>query len=264
MRVFHNPDYYRVDFLDERFYTNNVKFLPSVTTILEVFPKGYGFTEWLKQVGYNADEIVRKAAEQGSKIHNAIDDFLKGYEITWQDSLSGKINFTAEEWKMLMRFVEFYTSYEPVVIASEATFISEKLGFAGTLDMVCEINGQLWLIDYKSSNAIHDTHELQISAYAMLWNEVNERKIDHTGILHLKALTRGADKYGKKIQGEGWQLKTFAQNYQDTFKIFLHTQAIWQYNNPDPKPKNLVYPDRFSIENLQTLKDLKQQQYENY
>lgn len=47
MAILHKSARGRIDFLDERFYTND-HFYPSVTTVLEVLPKGAGFYQWLK------------------------------------------------------------------------------------------------------------------------------------------------------------------------------------------------------------------------
>lgn len=246
MKVFHNPQNKQVNVLDERFYTkDDITFYPSVTTVLDVYPKGYGFAQWLKDLGHNADEVVRRAGEQGSKIHSGIDLFHKGHELRWLDP-EGKSLYSLEEWQMICRFMEFWNKYQPEVIACEISFVNDTYKTGGTIDLVCKIMNQIWIVDYKSSNAIHTTHELQLAAYATCWNDENPNyKVDRTGILWLKAATRGEDKTGKKIQGAGWQLKEFDRKYPDAFKLFTHTRAIWDEENPDYKPKNLIYPDRF-------------------
>jgi hypothetical protein len=63
----------------------------------------------------------------------------------------------------------------------------------------------------------------------------------------LRAQTRGEDKTRKKIQGAGWQLKEFDRNYEDGFKLFQHTKALWNEENPNYKPKNLIYPISFKL-----------------
>lgn len=251
MKIFHNPEIQQINFLDERFYTvDNETFYPSVTTVLEVYPKGYGFIQWLKDNGNNADEVVRRAAEQGSNVHDAIDEYLKGNPIEWGANGS---NYLFEEWQMICKFIEFWQALKPTLYASEVKIISEKFKLGGTIDIVCEINfnnkKERWLIDTKTSNGIHTSHELQLAAYAKMWNEQHpELKIDRTGVMWLKAQTRGADKKGVSIQGKGWQIKEFPRHYEDAFKLYEHTRAIWDEENPDYKPKNLTYPDRFQLQ----------------
>ena len=244
MKIFHNPKLEIIDYLDERFYTfDGLKFFPSSTTILGAYPKGYGFNEWLKKQGFNADEELRKAGEQGTKIHNGIDAYLLGEELTWVRE-DGQPNYTIEEWKMLNRFVEFENKQKPETLAQEISLLDEELGYGGTIDRVCVIAGEIWLIDYKSSNYIHKSHELQLASYIALWNKMYpEYKIQKHGILHLKAMTRGESRTGE-IQGKGWQLKPIARPWHDAYKVFDHTKAIWNEENPNYVPKNEIFPDK--------------------
>ena len=246
MKILHDKEAHQINYLDERFYTNDGEtFYPSVTTVLEVYPKGYFFNQWLKDLGMNADEVLRRAGEVGSNVHEGIESYLKGNELKWMLD-NGEQNFTFEEWLMILKFVEFWQTYKPELLSTEKNLISENLKLGGTLDITCIINGEKWLIDAKTSNYIWKTHELQLAAYAMMENEKEDR-VDRVGIMHLKALTRGPDKAGKKIQGKGWQLKEFNRHYTEAWKIFEHTYKIWQEENPVYKPKNMIYADRVSM-----------------
>jgi hypothetical protein len=249
MKIFIDEDANQLNILDERYYQsrkNKDVYYPGVTTILDAYYKGYGYSEWLKQVGYNADEIVKKAAEQGSNVHEMIENYLKGFEINWE--FEGKQLYTLNEWKMFCKFIEFFETYKLEILAIEFVFCNEDLGFGGCIDLICRINDQIWLIDHKTSNYIHKTHELQISAYRTAWNALNlQYEIQRSGILWLNAATRGADKQGKKIQGKGWQLKEFGRNFQEAFRLFEHTQAIWIEEHPNYKPKNQIYPASFKL-----------------
>jgi hypothetical protein len=250
--IFYDGEAKKITVLDDRFYQsskNSDKYYPGVTTILECYPKGYGFVEWLKQTGYNAETILEKAAEQGSNIHSMIEMYLSEIEVKWATNEGDRI-WTLAEWEMLNKFVAFYLKYQPEVLAVEFVFCEDELGYGGTIDLICKINDQIWLIDHKSSNYIHKSHELQLAAYCTAWNKLNPQyKIERTGIMWLRAQTRGEDKTGKKIQGSGWQLKEFDRNYEDGFKLFQHTQALWNEENPNYKPKNLFYPISFKLKN---------------
>jgi hypothetical protein len=247
--IFYNGDAKQINVLDERFYESQKNpgvFYPSVTTILEAYYKGYGYYEWLKQVGFNADEIMRKAGDQGTNVHNMIESYLKGNKVNWIKE-DGSVNYTLEEWQMLCKFIEFFQREKPEILTIEFNIVSESMKYGGTIDMICRMRNQVWLIDHKTSNYIHKTHELQLSAYATAWNELNPNyKIDRCGILWLKASTRGEGK-GDVIQGVGWQLKEFDRPYLEAFKLFEHTQAIWNEENPNYKPKNLIYPSEFQL-----------------
>lgn len=247
MKIIHDQVAQQINYLDERFYTEDgVTYLPSVTTILDVYPKGYGYIQWLKNMGINAGQVVKEAGEQGSRIHNAIDSYINGEEIAWVDD-KGRQNYSFDEWMMILKFVEFWNMYSPVIIKNEVSLVDAELGYGGTIDLVCKIGDEIWLIDYKSSNYVHKSHELQLSAYRALWNKKNpEAKIVRSGILHLKSLTRGTN--GTKIQGKGWKMEEFERPWQDALSLFRHTQAIWKEENPNYTPKNEQYPDRVKLQ----------------
>jgi len=256
MKVFYNGDSQRIDIIDERFYESKKTpgvFFPGVTTVLEAYMKGYGFTQWLKDVGHSAEEILRRTGEVGSHVHEMIDFYLKGFEVSWLDA-NDKNLYTLEEWQLFSKAVEFFEKFKPEILTGEFNFCNESRRYGGTIDLICKINNEIWLIDHKTSNAIYKTHELQVAAYVTAWNDLNPQyPIKRTGILWLKAATRGEDKQGKKIQGEGWQLKEFDRPYQDAFRLFEHTQAIWEEENPNWKPKNLTYPVTYKMGNETSL-----------
>lgn len=282
-KIFHNPENKQINFLDCRYYTvDNVIFYPSVTTVLGIYPKGYGFSKWLKENGEKSDEILEAAGEEGSKVHDAIDQLIKGKEIKWThtfidtlqiqsvestarflddcaNGMQGKYYkevqfFNESEWQMILKFADFVEKNEPVFIANEFNIISDTMRIGGTLDIVCDIAGERWLVDIKTSNYIHKTHELQLAVYAKMFNEKNpDMPIDRVGILWLKAATRGEDKKGKNIQGHGWQLKEFDRHYEDSYKLFRHVRAIWDEENPNYRPKNMIYPDRLKLSLLKAI-----------
>lgn len=243
-KIFHDIENKRIDFLDERFYLASDNgfeiYYPSVTHILDTtYPKGAGFFKYLKRNGMDADKILEEAGQSGSKIHDAIDRYIKGETVHWDDLV-----YSLDEWKQILKAIEFFEKFNPEVMENEVSITNDTHKLGGTIDLVCKLNGDIWLIDYKSSNAIYKTHELQIAAYAIMWNEVfPDKMIKYTGILHTKADTRGEDKKGKSVQGKGWKLITFDRSYEDAFRIFKHAHAIFNEENPNPKPLNKVYPD---------------------
>jgi len=235
-----------IEFLDDRFYPveteNGMIYYPSVTTVLDVYPKGAQFEQWLKDVGNSAGVIATRAAESGSKVHDAIYKLDEGIELEWNDAV-----YSFEEWQGILRFKDFYDRFKPKDIAHETMIYSHKHKYAGMADKVCEIDGKIWLIDYKFGNAIYQTYWLQIVAYKNAWNEIHPNmKVEEVGILHLKAATRTEGKKGS-IQGVGWRLAQPDQTHERLYEIFLKTLDIFYFENPDPRPKNLIYPSKIKL-----------------
>jgi len=240
MKIFAHENLNRIDVLDERFYTtDNETYYPSVTTVLDAYPKGAGFREWLKANGAGSDQIVKEAAERGSNVHNAIEHILLGRELKW--ITNGVPAYTLEEWQMICKYLEFHQEYiQPgEQVAAETMLFSKTLRLGGTCDMVAKINGETWLIDFKTSNGLYKTHEIQLAVYKEMWDEHNSPKIDRYGILWLNSSHRTK----RQFQGIGWQLKEFTDSHEYNLQLYHHTRALWDCENPNYKPRNMSYPN---------------------
>ena len=73
-----------------------------------------------------------------------------------------------------------------------------------------------------------------------LYGETHNQIIEDTGVLWLKASTRGEGK-GDSIQGKGWQLKQYGE-IATNFKMFQNIYEIYKMENPDFKPMTLLLP----------------------
>jgi hypothetical protein len=242
--VEYSNDNKQVNVLDKRFYRRNEKYYPSVSSILNYFPKNQYFHSWLKDVGHNSDIIAQKAAWEGTQVHNAIESFLEGNEITWIDK-DGNALYNLDVWRMILRFADFWNTIQPELISTEYHLFSDEYEFAGTADIICRIDGKLHLLDIKTSNSIHSSYNLQLAAYAVAWNETHDALIERTGILWLKAATRGE---GKKdaIQGKGWQLKP-SDGIATNFEMFKKIYDIYKLENPESKPIIELLPTSIKI-----------------
>jgi len=242
--VEYSEDNKQINVLDQRFYRRDGKYYPSVSSILNYFPKNKFFHEWLKDVGHNSEIIASKAAAEGTQVHNAVEEFLNGNEINWIDE-QGNAKYSLEVWKMILKFAEFWNTHKPELIATEYHLFSDNHQYAGTADLIVRINNQIWLLDIKTSNSLHTSYNLQLAAYAVAWNETHNDLIERTGILWLKASTRGEGK-GDTIQGKGWQLKV-VDGIASNMEMFLKIRDIYDLENPESKPITELLPTSVKI-----------------
>lgn len=234
----------RIDYLDNRFYrAPSGAMVPSVTTLLEAWPKGPAYYEWLKRNGENSDRIMEDAGDRGSTVHELTELLDRGGEVSAAGENGPR--YRMSEWSMLERYVEFRQRHTPAITEIETQLISEELGYAGTLDRVLELNGERWIIDLKTSNAIYDHFHLQTAAYLSLYAHLGN--IDaakavgiRRGILHLNAKTRTYGK-GDAIQGPGWQLIESPNSFEEDLDLFGACCKMWHAINRDVKPRNLSY-----------------------
>jgi hypothetical protein len=234
----------QVNVLDSRFYRREGNYYPSVTSVLNYFPKNQFFHSWLKDVGHNSDIIASKAAGEGTQVHTAVDNFLNGQEITWIDEF-GNAKYNLDVWRMILRFADFWNTHKPELIATEYHLFSDEHKYAGTADLVVRLFDNIWLLDLKTSNSLHTSYDLQLAAYATAWNETHDEKVTHTGILWVKANTRGEGK-GEKIQGKGWELKV-VNDIEKNFTMFKNIYEIYTLENPNFKPVTETLPTSVKI-----------------
>lgn len=225
-----------VEIFDAHWYkVNDDLYYPSVTSVLGTLNKGFGYDEWLRNVGWNSKLILEKAQRSGSKIHHAIELFLQNNTILPDD-------FEEEEWVKMCNFANWFNNLNIKVIATENELIDDDMQLAGTCDFVCKIDDTVYLIDFKTGNAIHEISHLQTACYTEMWNKHNKIKIQKAGILHVGASTRTQkDLNNKGIKFEETDLPKYS-------KLFHHTLEI--YNEMyRQKPPLLKYPCSLKIEN---------------
>jgi hypothetical protein len=232
--------------LDVRFYTpdGGINYFPSVTTILDAYPKTAAFYEWLKKMGGDADSIRDEAGIKGSVVHQLTEAYDKGETVSLID-LDGRIRYKSSEWKMFERYVDFRNTVEPQILRREYNIISPRLGTGGTIDSNVLFNYRKlqgkYIIDLKTSNNIQDHYWCQGAAYIKMHEEAfPEEHIDGFAVLWLNAKTRGESRVNG-IQGKGWQLVFPPKPIEHYWRLFRHTQALWNEVNGDMKPNNLTY-----------------------
>lgn len=238
----------QINWVDKRHYTSDSgkTYLPSVTSVLGAYPKGDRFHNWLKENGQNADLIVKQASREGTQTHELIEDFLNGIHIEWKSN-----NFPLIVWKMFLRFLEFYYTWNPEIISIEKRFFSKKIGAAGTCDLICKIDSETWIIDFKTSNALNHSYRIQGDVYRRLYEEESGEKVDKIGILWLKAHTKGKsyEKAGK-CQGKNWSLVEVPQSeWAELGKDWKACKQLYKSSEP-PKPYNVSMPAEVNMESI--------------
>jgi len=243
---------------DERWYAKALKpekditsmadyrFVPSVTWIAGHYPKGIGFYKWLADRGWDEAEALKNAAgNKGSKVHQAIGMYLTGSEIKMDDSFAndnGKPEeLTIEEYDCILSFTEWYkTLISPKLLASEITVFNDIEGYAGTVDLLLEIDKEVWLIDFKTGQQIWPEYELQISAYKHATLPVNGNV--KLGILQI----------GYRRNKNGYKFTEI----DDKYDLFLSAKKIWANETAGEKPKQKDYPLSVKLgEVSRTIKD---------
>jgi len=244
----------QITFLDTRFYYHEESndYFPSVSTVLDAYPKNWAFYEWLKKEGDNADSIRDAAAEKGSVVHKLTEQYDNGEVVSLFDT-DGKIRYRSQEWAEFEKYVDFRSKFPVEILFTEQNFVSAKYKIGGTLDrrmnFLLPDGKKLKVIaDIKTSNLLHPHYWLQLEAYKKLYEEkYPDDPVDTTCIIWLNAKTRGDGKKGD-MQGKGWQVKFPEKNHDHYWNLYKATYALWYEENQDSKPKHTIYNLSHQIE----------------
>lgn len=184
MNKLYKPEIVKKVIDDTHYYYVDGVFKPSVTKILqEAMPTPFALRQWIGEVGNDkAKEKLEKAGERGTAIHNACEELLRGVEI---DLTQFPLD---SDKKCLVAFKNWCAEYQPEIVEIEKVLASE-LGYAGTLDILCKIKGDLTIVDIKTSSAVYDEHILQITAYQCALFEMTG-ELANRMILHLNPRTK--------------------------------------------------------------------------
>jgi len=229
----------QLTFTDARYYTDDEgNYYPSVTTLLEAYPKPYALIQWMKEVGKDADTVRDAAGQRGSNVHHLTELYDMGAACSLLDD-NGKPQYSLAEWAMFERYVDFSTRFKPEHLHIEQTILSPEYKTAGTIDRICRINGKLYILDIKTSNGIYNSYWLQVAAYRAMALASMGIEADGVAILWLNAKTRTEGRAGD-VQGKGWQMVTRDDTGKD-MSLFLAVQSLWLSEHEDEKPRNITY-----------------------
>ena len=174
------------------YYSDGVKDFnkpyPSVTKILGDVLAKPGLEYWLireavrvalEDPSQNEKEVMATskirnsgASTRGTGVHNIFAKMISGeeykpYPIDYEGYIKGAELFLKEQ--------------KPEVIFKDKIIKSDKYEFAGSLDCVLRINGEIWLIDLKTGST-YPEHGLQLSAYRQCLKEEGII-VDHAAVL---------------------------------------------------------------------------------
>ena len=125
-------------------------------------------------------EKAERAADIGTKVHNAIEKFLKaedGQEIEIPTDIQKPFNAFLDWWES--------NKVKPINI-EERLYSLEGGGYTGKLDLVAELEKGVYIIDFKSSSGYYEPEmPLQLAAYRSAYDEMYKCKVDGMGVLRL-------------------------------------------------------------------------------
>ncbi len=205
---------------------------PSVTSkISAVYPTDTYLVKWIREQGIGGQAIFEKAGDEGTEAHIAIDTLIRGDSVCTLE-MPDKVK------RCVKAFLDWVEEFNPIFLESEKMVVNHEYNFAGTRDLLCELDYEkgknkykgVYCIDYKTSSGVHDSHRIQNAAY---WS-CGKKSTDRTAILHL----------GNRTKAKYSFLEYDPLEYWEQFKHFNKTFDIL---NPNARPNFVKYPDFFKL-----------------
>ena len=115
--------------------------LVSITSVTSLFNKEI-FVNWRKRVGNEeAERITKAATKRGTDMHTLTENYLKNEELPEVPPISD----------FLFKIAKGKLNKIDNIHALEGALYSKELGIAGTVDCIAEYDGELAIIDFKTS-----------------------------------------------------------------------------------------------------------------
>lgn len=173
---------------------------------------------WRSRVGETeADALLTKAQEKGTRVHKACEDYLDGKE--YSDILFESTK-SPEEAMMLDGFINWFTKNNIELVESELFLISDDYKYAGRCDLICMIDGELWIIDIKTGSDHAKAHSLQLKFYQQAYLEMTGREC-RMGILRLNPKTKQGYSKVKEYHGKKMDILTHLAVYNYWAEDFI-------------------------------------------
>jgi len=168
--------YYNAEIKNSRTGTH---FFPSVTHILDSAPVPQQLVKWWKNLGHYSTDFMNHASDIGSLVHHCCGEMVKskfgwsgekimeyfyetyGYKLSESDLIFTKrclMGFMAWNAEMKEKYGKGFK-----ILKSEYQTCSDD--YAGTIDLLIEIDEKKITVDLKTSKAIRDNHERQVESY---------------------------------------------------------------------------------------------------
>ena len=183
--------------------------LVSITSVTSHFNKEI-FVKWRKRVGNEeADRITKRATSRGTDTHTLTEAYLYNRDLPEVQPLS----------KMLFQIYKSELNKISRVHSLEGSLYSKELGIAGTVDCIAEYNGELAIIDFKTSKKPKprewvDHYFVQCMAYGCMLYEL-------TGIAVKKLVIIMACENGESIVYEEYDKKKYIKLLTEYIREFI-------------------------------------------
>lgn len=194
------------EFKSQNGYEINGIWYPRVTSIISIKAKPALYKFYAQQPSFeHAEAMKEKSAQEGTLLHDTIEAMLAGRETPIPDSVSPAVS----------AFLDLKNQKDITAHQIESKVVSKKHHYAGTIDVLAEIDGQLGVLDIKTSVAIYKDFGIQAAAYVEALQEQPSMPNLTRWILRLDQTRTCLRGCGATLREKGGNEKIRTKNGQD-------------------------------------------------
>ena len=144
---------------------------PSVTSIIS-FVSREKFASWRAKVGNEeANKVTKQATTRGTDLHYLLEMYLQNKDVKQYEQYNKPL--IQYMFNFAKPFIDLRLNN---IYQQETTMYSDKLCLAGTVDLICEVDGELAIVDFKTSKKEKpeewlEDYFVQLSAYWAMFSE---------------------------------------------------------------------------------------------
>ena len=193
------------------------KYYPSVTSITS-FKNASFFAGWRKKVGEDeANRITNRATQRGTAFHSITEDYIKG-----ELNLDKYLENNPLSVRMFQSAKDTFDRIDNIHCL-ETFLYSHYLGLAGRVDCIAEFDGELAVIDFKTSTKEKkedwvEHYFVQETAYAAMF-------LERSGLEVQKIVTLIATEEGSVQVFQKYNLDDYLQLLKSYIEEFVRGRA---------------------------------------
>lgn len=232
-------------FKDANGYEIDGVWYPRVTAILSIKAKPALYMYYAGLPSYKAGQaIATKSAEEGSAVHNTIEALLKKEAVVIPDTIRPSIE----------AFQTFASAHEIHPLKIEERIISKNHHYAGTIDILAEVDGVVGVLDIKTSIGIYRDYGMQTAAYVEAFKEdphippltswilrIDQARVcswcgatmrEKGGNIKIRGDKKGACEHNWSPMRGNFEFQE-VQGFEHNIKGFLAAKTLWEWENKE-------------------------------
>lgn len=125
-----------------------------------------------------------EAGQKGTDIHSEVEKLVAGLITSNRGILKGD---EKSDYPQVQHFIDWAVNNKVKFLETEKHLHSKTLFIGGIVDLLCEIDGKVWVADIKTGSGIYPEHFAQMAGYQIMLEEmgINKEIYGHI-VLNLK------------------------------------------------------------------------------